>query len=172
MRRRLKSEGHDAVRTFCRVAGPILALLGFGLFAAGIISFTRGFGDFEGGFGDFWMCFVGAPIGAAGIFLIKVGYLGAASRYVAGETAPVARDTIDYLARGTKDAVREVADAIRGEGDEQIGCPECGEDNDADARFCKACGSEISGPYACPACGEPADPDANFCDACGKALRR
>ena len=39
------------------------------------------------------------------------GFMGAVSRYVAAEQAPVAKDTINYMADGTQDAVRTVARA-------------------------------------------------------------
>ena len=39
------------------------------------------------------------------------GFMGALARYVSAEQAPVAKDTINYLAEGTQDAVRTVARA-------------------------------------------------------------
>ena len=38
--------------------------------------------------------------------------MGAFSRYIAAEQAPVAKDTINYLAEGTQDAVRTTARAV------------------------------------------------------------
>ena len=39
------------------------------------------------------------------------GFVGAFARYVAAEQAPVARDTVNYMAENTQDAVRTVARA-------------------------------------------------------------
>lgn len=193
--RPLKHAQHDAARAVLRVVGPLLILVGGAMFVTGIISFferfdegPRGlFGDLPGAVrahdpdrsGDlaepaprppnrFWMCFVGMPVAAVGFVLSRQGYLGVAARYVAGETAPVARDTIDYLARGTKESIEEVASAIRGGGGPGVRCPGCGRENDGDARFCDECGAALA--RVCPNCHERNDADAKFCDACGSGL--
>jgi len=193
--RQLKHAGHDGVRAVMRVFGPLLILVGAAMFVAGVMSFVQNFdrgpSDLFGSFAEsvrklsddgkgtvvaaeprppnrFWMCFVGMPIAMVGLGLTRFGFLGAAARYVASETAPVARDTIDYLARGTSDSIREVAAAVRGGHGAGVRCPGCGQDNDADAKFCDACGAALARP--CPSCNESNDADAKFCDACGSAL--
>jgi hypothetical protein len=156
------------------------------MFITGVISFTTRFNqerdEFHknfGKFGDarivtekspdrFWMCFVGMPIAIAGIWATRFGYLGAAARYVAGETAPVARDTVNYVLDGTKETIREVAQAVRGEGGKDVACPTCGHGNDADAKFCDECGTALR--RACPKCGDLNAADAKFCDDCGTPL--
>ena len=186
--RRLKGEGHDAFRAVLRVAGPLLILVGGGMFVAGIISFTRSFdsvGD-HSIFGHvleprssarepsrFWMCFVGMPIAVAGIAATRFAYLGAAARYVAGEVAPVARDTVNYMVDGTKQSIATVGAALRGEQPPPDGvhCPGCDTANDAQARFCDHCGAALPGALACGRCGAPNDPEANYCDECGHPLR-
>jgi hypothetical protein len=112
--------------------------------------------------------------------LCKFAFLGAVSRYVAGETAPVAKDTFNYLADGTKDGVRDIAGAIgqglsaglgtAAGGTEKIvlRCHKCNHTNDADARFCDQCGAPLEKTKPCPGCGELNDPDARFCDNCGR----
>ena len=37
------------------------------------------------------------------------GFVGAFARYMAAEQAPVAKDTVNYMAENTQDAVRTVA---------------------------------------------------------------
>ena len=44
--------------------------------------------------------------------MCKFGYFGAVVRYLASESAPVAKDTINYMAENTKDAVKTVARSI------------------------------------------------------------
>jgi RNA polymerase subunit RPABC4/transcription elongation factor Spt4 len=109
--------------------------------------------------------------------LSGAGFMGAVSRYVAGESAPVAKDTFNYMADGTKDGVKKVATAV-GEGlaaggigkPVQLRCHKCNELNDAESKFCKQCGTSLLKSKACPACNELNDPDAKFCDNCGRAL--
>jgi len=184
--RRIKHSSHDGLRAMMRVVGPVLMLIGFGMFAMGVISFTTRFNEgrdeFDRNFGKFgservvtekspdrfWMCFVGAPIGALGLALARFGFLGAAARYVAGETAPVVKDTLNYVIDGAKDSIREVVQATRGEGGGGVACPACGHANDADAKFCDDCGTAMA--QACPQCGKANDGDAKFCAECGTAL--
>ena len=101
--------------------------------------------------------------------------MGAVVRYVAGEIAPPAADTLNYLAEESKDGVTSLTEAIsrglgRGSqrGETSVTCPKCGEPNEADARFCKGCGAELA--QKCPSCGEVNDADAKFCNKCGGAL--
>jgi hypothetical protein len=84
---------------------------------------------------------------AAGGFLfvfamaaINTGFLGAQARYVSGEVAPVARDSIDYLSRG-----RGIANIGRTDAAPATGpfCRECGTRNDDSAKFCDSCGTSL-----------------------------
>jgi len=85
--------------------GAIFAGIGF-------IDFFGAF--FGGGFPTkFWCAFVGLPMLAFGIFCFKVGFLRTISGYVAGETAPVVRDTVSYVADGLKPAMRSMVDDLR-----------------------------------------------------------
>ena len=82
----------------------------------------------------FWMLFVGLPMLAVGGWLAMAGFGGAVARYAAGEGAPVARDSLDYLTRTHPDA-------------EPTGgpyCRDCGTRNDAAASFCDACGKSLA----------------------------
>jgi hypothetical protein len=170
-----------------RIVGPVFIVAGFAMFVAGVISFHTRFNEereeFDLNFGNFgrqrvkvdkspdrfWMCFAGVPIAIAGVWLTRLGYVGATARYVAGETAPVARDTVNYVLEGTKESIREVASAVRGardrDRDNEVDCPKCGHGNDADANFCDECGAALA--RACTKCGKNNDADAKFCDACG-----
>ena len=180
---------HAPARDALRVFGPILIAVGLIFTVIGIGSFFASVGSFEPP-RYFWCAFVGLPLLGVGVGITKFAFLGAVTRYVASETAPVAKDTINYVAHGTKDAVREIASAV-GEGLRSGGsalsgaagvpgasgapapvarCRGCDAENDADARFCKACGSVITKGAPCSGCGEVNAPDARYCDNCGKAL--
>ena len=171
---------HVALRSFLRVLGPALALVGLIFMIVGIGSFFSSFGSFKGPPDKFWCVFVGMPLLAVGIGITKFAYLGAAARYVSNEVTPVVTDAASYVARGTKGAVREVAaavaDGIRAGAAGGAGvtgalrCPRCGAGNDPDASFCKGCGGAMARTRACASCGEPADGDARFCDRCGSPL--
>jgi hypothetical protein len=160
------------------VLGPVLIVVGAIFVISGMVSFFSAFGDFNKDPDKFWMCFAGMPIAMLGLFLTKVGFMGAAARFVAGEIAPVGKDTINYMARGTRGAVKDVTSAIAeglregadGEAGVVVRCLKCDEENDADAKFCNACGAAIRKTASCPECGELNDPDANFCDNCGVSL--
>ncbi|MEN8150683.1 MAG: zinc ribbon domain-containing protein [Planctomycetota bacterium] len=189
---RLRHDGHDGIRNFCRVVGPLLCLVAFVFIVTGVVSFSRANDEFHESFGNFdmhsgnrerspdrsWMVFVGSLLLMFGIFVTRFGFMGAAARYVAGEVAPVATDTVNYVARGTRGAVKEITSAVAeglregagGESSVVVRCHKCNGENDADAKFCNECGEAISKTASCPECGELNDPDANFCDNCGERL--
>ena len=66
--------------------------------------------------------------------------------------APVQKDTFNYLADGTQGGVKTVATAVgqglaagmRGDGRAGRRCPRGAQSNDADARFCKGCGTALT----------------------------
>lgn len=143
----------ESLRSALRIVGPLLAGIGLLLVIAAMADFFSAFGSFSAEPPrNFWMGFVGIPLLGVGIAISRFAYLGPASRYVAGEVTPVLRDTLGALGIGEKERV----------------CTACGARNDADSRFCDACGKPLS--QACPSCGAQNDPDARFCDSCGNPL--
>lgn len=60
----------------------------------------------------FWCAFLGMPLLFLGTVLTLFGYLGGIQRYVAGETAPVAKDVVNYLGQNTQPGVKAVAKAV------------------------------------------------------------
>lgn len=166
--------GHSETRGCLRVLGPMLIILGGGFMLVGMVDFFASFGGWEGP-QLFWCCFVGMPLLFAGFVTTSYGYMGKVARYQAGEMAPVAKDTFNYLADGTQEGVETVSSAIsRGlahgvtSDTASVACPRCGEANDPDAKFCDHCGAPLT--RTCPSCGEANAPDAKFCDHCGQAL--
>lgn len=146
-----------------------------GIFLAiGLISFFSAFG----GMGMpkyFWCAFVGMPLLGIGGAITKFAYMGAISRYVASEVAPVGVDVVNYTVDGTRDSIRDVASSIgaglRGEtDDESLRCSQCGERNDADAKFCDECGTALASTVACQSCLEANDIDSKFCKSCGTRM--
>ncbi|MCK4294662.1 MAG: zinc-ribbon domain-containing protein [Planctomycetes bacterium] len=172
--------GHRGIRDVLRVVGPIVAAIGLIFIIVGMVSFFSAFGSFGRGPSHFWCVFVGMPLLGVGILLTKFGYIGKVARYVAGEIAPVGKDTFNYMADGTKDGVKTVARAI-GEGlggglggavaaprqETKVRCHKCNTLVEEDAKFCSKCGSAVAKTKSCPQCSELNDPDAKFCDNCG-----
>ncbi len=53
-------------------------------------------------------------------------------------------------------------------GDKYNPCPQCGTDNDENARRCISCGTSLMGEgQKCPNCGQPLAPGSTFCGNCG-----
>lgn len=63
----------------------------------------------------FVLGFFGLPVMSAGTVMTFLGYMGKIARYMQAETAPVAKDTFNYMAEGTREGVTAVASAV-GEG--------------------------------------------------------
>jgi len=124
----------------------------------------------------FWCLFLGMPCVFFGGVMSKIAFMGSVARYMSAESAPVAKDTFNYMADGTKDGVRDIASAIRegmvGEQDKGVCCPDCKQPNDHDAKFCDACGGSMSWEKDCVACEMPNDREAKFCDGCGSAFQK
>ena len=94
--------GHTTVRNALRIIGPIIALIGLGFIVVGMVGFFRAFGSF-GPPKHAWCPFVGMPLLFVGIVLSSYGYMGKVMRYGAQETAPVIKDTFNYMADGTQE---------------------------------------------------------------------
>ena len=79
-----------------RIGGAVVFLIGAGLTLIGFLAFISMFknasdfsGDSSGFNANFLWAFLGLPTTAFGAALLQAGFLGAGSRYVAGETMPV-----------------------------------------------------------------------------------
>jgi ribosomal protein L40E len=170
-------ERQQSSRGTLRGLGCLLVVAGGAFLIVGMVDFFRSFGTFEPPT-LFWCCFVGIPMLGIGGALLKFGFMGAVTRYMANEVAPVGKDVVNYMVDGTEGSIRKVASAV-GEGlglkaggtQRVVRCHKCNADNDADAKFCDRCGAALSKSVPCPDCDELNDPDAQFCDHCGKSLR-
>ena len=107
---------NSIIRTIFRVAALILLPLGVIFSAVGILDF---FSAFSGhGFPTrFWCVFVGFPMLGLGTFCFKAGFLRTISGYIAGEAAPVAKDTIEYIAQEMRPTIRAINADIHETGD-------------------------------------------------------
>jgi hypothetical protein len=143
---------HAAKRNALRAAGVVLVVVGGLLTAAGLADVFSSFNSAGGFPARFWMAFIGLPILGWGLRICKWAFLGDISRYTAGEVAPVARDTMDYL----------------GFGGGRITCPRCHRANDTRAHFCEECGAPLR--LRCQRCGHESDADAHFCEDCGAPM--
>ena len=108
--KRLQEPAQNSIRSFLRMAGVILLLAGGVCEIGGLISF---FSAFDGSTAPrfFWLAFVGMPLLFFGTTCCIFGFMGAAARFIAGESAPVAADSVNYMAEETKGAVETVAKA-------------------------------------------------------------
>lgn len=173
MEEEILNPGHASKRSVLRILGPIVLLTGIVLMAVGFINFMMSMGTGSGPPRLFWCFMLGMPVLFVGIVMTKIGFLGAVARYMAAESAPVAKDTFNYMADGTKDGVRDITTAIRegitGEHG-SVHCNDCGHENDSEAQFCDQCGETVGGVKACFNCKTSNAHDAKFCDSCGTSF--
>jgi hypothetical protein len=108
---KLQSAQHARIRHILRVGGAAIA-------GVGLLFTVIGFGSFITSFGGsefpryFWCAFVGMPLLFVGGAMCMFGYLSAFQRYVAGESAPVARDVVNYRGENIQPGVKAVAKAV------------------------------------------------------------
>jgi len=108
--KRLQQPAQNSIRTTLRIAGPVILLAGILCIAFGVGSMFASANDF-GPPRLFWLIFVGIPLLFVGSVLCMYGFMGAVARFAAGEVAPIASDSANYLAEETKGAVETVAKA-------------------------------------------------------------
>ena len=101
------------IRKFLRIAGPLTLLVGLVCVVVATASLFGAFGN--NSFGPpkfFWLAFVGLPLMFVGTVMTSAGFMGAVLRYQAGEAAPVAADTANYVVGETKDAIKTASKAV------------------------------------------------------------
>ena len=101
----------SGIRRTLRRAGLVILALG------GLLT-VIGFGSFFASFGScgsphfFWCAFIGMPLLFVGGVMTMFGFLGAFQRYVAGESAPVAKDVVNYMGENIQPGVTSIAKAV------------------------------------------------------------
>lgn len=119
-------EGQHHVRNGFRIAGGALVALGGILLVIGVGSLLSTMNsDSMVGPRYFWLAFVGMPLLAVGGWCLQAGFLGAATRYVAGEVGPVLSESLPLLTGEARH------------------CAQCGHGEDVEARFCSSCGTPL-----------------------------
>jgi RNA polymerase subunit RPABC4/transcription elongation factor Spt4 len=180
---------HNEIKQILKVIGPIMIIVGIVLL---VIAFRSTFmNPFDHismmGFGNqrqnkFYLGFIGLPLIAIGAGITNFAFMGEVARYTSKEISPVAKETFNYLANGTKEGIKDITEAIhegkrRSEGpsvatDEGIKCLSCGIFNNRDANFCKNCAKKLEKEVKCTHCQRLNDADASFCDQCGSQLNK
>jgi hypothetical protein len=121
------------VRLFFQIVGPVVAVVGLALFVAGVRAVFGQFDDYDGPTGGDVARFMGGfLLFGVGLQLTYVGWMGKAARYTAGEVSPVIRDAYEQIANQADQSDRTGPF-----------CSKCGVRQDAEARFCDACGSPV-----------------------------
>ena len=141
--------GQRVTRNIFRVVGVLALVVALAFLAVGLQDFFASADSFDGPH-KFWMIFVGIFGLAVAGWCLQAGFMGAASRYVAGETTPVIKDSASYLT----------------DGEGFLGIGRTVDDGPPGRQT-----SAATGPY-CSRCGTRNDADASFCDSCGAALAR
>jgi ribosomal protein L40E len=115
----------STVRTTARVPAVVLLLAGVYLLFRGITGFVDDAQSMDGGFGPILTIGAGGFCVVFGLAAANVGWLRAQASYVAGETMPVVKESLDHLTAGPY-------------------CRQCGTRNDTSARFCDSCGQSLA----------------------------
>ncbi|CAB4689256.1 unannotated protein [freshwater metagenome] len=136
----------STTRTTFRVIGAVLLPVGIVVFGWGVTGvFASDVFEPEG---VRIVAFIGGlPLIGIGLMALNIGFLGAQSRYVAGETMPTLKRSAAYLSdgEGIMGVGRTVDDgAARAPGAGGPYCRGCGVRNDEDAKFCDGCGSTLA----------------------------
>lgn len=148
--KRLQTPEQKVTGNFLRKIGPLVFIAGLISVIIAAINFFMAFGG-EGPPRFFWLFFVGMPLMFVGGVMSQFGFLGTFTRFVAGETAPVAADTMNYMADETKVAVETVAKSAAKGIVEGIEAGKTAETN-----FCAHCGTSVKADFQfCPKCGKP-----------------
>ena len=101
----------SGIRRTLRRAGLVILALGGLLTVIGFGSFFASFGSC--GSPHFFGCaFIGMPLLFVGGVMTMFGFLGAFQRYVAGESAPVAKDVVNYMGENIQPGVTSIAKAV------------------------------------------------------------
>lgn len=178
-------KNHNQKRRVLRTIGPILLCLGIIFVIIGMIDFfSAASAPFSGGpgfmlstdFGGpdlFWCFFIGLPLIFVGGAMTAAGYMGAVARYQAQEIAPVGKDVINYMAKGTSEGIETISRSIHKgitEDKDELLCSSCNQPNPNDAKFCNYCGDTLQSIIICKACNEENKIGAKFCNNCGAKL--
>lgn len=91
-------------------------------------------------------------------------------RYQRQELMEKAAEIIDEIEHYSNGNTEHTTDASASDERESRRCPECDSLVSPDAKFCTACGTQLTGKHYCPDCGAANPATSNFCARCGEGL--
>ena len=145
-----------------KIAGSVLVIGGAVLTLAAFIDFFITVGTTDKGMPKlFFLAFIGLPMLGIGAGLLAFAFRREIATYSKNESVPVINEASSEIAP----AIQNVVKAAKTESG--VRC-ECGALNDADAKFCKACGKKKE--KTCNNCGENNSADSAYCNNCGNKL--
>lgn len=184
------------------IGGGICLAIGIIALIAGIVLTVTSMGSYNVNTLGFVLIPLGAIFLMPGIAMLSIGIklkIAANAReiasYGASSVLPVASEAINYtadniapavgkgisnLGKGVGEAAGEIAGGIA-EGvrkaKRDLVCPECGEKNINDAKFCASCGYKFAEKKEkkvmyCPNCGDEYEIGQKFCENCGFKLEK
>jgi hypothetical protein len=135
--------GQRVARNVFRVVGLVVLVAAVTFLVVGLRDFFASEDSFDGPH-KFWMVFVGIFGLAIAGWCLQAGFLGAATRYAAGETMSTVKDSATYLTDG--EGLLGVGRTVDDEQQPATGpnCSKCGTRNDTDASFCDRCGAALA----------------------------
>ncbi len=150
-------------------AGVVVLLIGLSAFVSAIVNS----GDFsrEPSIGRMFLMLPGLFMVGVGGQMCLVGWAGSIAKYGVREGAPAAAEGVNRVGMGAAPGIRAAAGAVAAgvrDAGAGVACPACDEVQDAEARFCDACGAAMG--VVCAACGAANETGARFCDQCGVGL--
>lgn len=137
-----KMKKHKTTRLVLRIIG-LLSTIGGVIF---LIQAINKFADlFEGNEqpGFIFEFAIAMPLLLIGIACLMITFIGPMSRFVANEGLPVAKDSANYMIKGTKDAIVDVVNEIKDTSSKKE-CPVCRTLNDLDQNYCGKCGAKLN----------------------------
>lgn len=144
-------ETHEIGRALLIIIGFILIAIGIPLAIAGFSSFFQLQSDFFSlSFEEssalsaqaFANLVPGAFLAIIGIGLLRFGFIGRVSKYIADETGPAISSVSESITRGVKEG-GGMDVTVHSDTKIQIKCRNCGTLNDEDATYCDNCGSPL-----------------------------
>lgn len=154
-------EKHEKLKKKLKIAGFVLVIVGAVLALAAFIDFFITVDPDKGMPKLFFLAFIGLPMLGIGAGLLTFGFRREIATYSKNESVPVINEASSEIAP----AIQNVVKAAKTESG--VRC-ECGALNDADAKFCKACGKPLA--KTCDNCGENNSADSAYCNNCGNKL--
>ena len=154
---------HEKTKLTFKIVGLCLLVLGIIFTAVGFISFFSAMSSFDPP-KYFWCAFLGLPLLGLGGMLTMFGFKSEMSRYIKNESIPVINEASEELSP----AIKSVASTVKESLDTKEILCSCGKENDADSKYCSACGKPLF--TVCPNCNKELEQDSAFCNACGQKL--